>query len=108
MNEDSFIKKALKISASACPFCGWDYAEHAWNEFGEEYWICDNCGASSGTVDSKWNWQSRPIEDALVRRIVELEIELEKYNWLPTASDSQIPGTVVGTDCSARLSEISK
>jgi Cys-tRNA synthase (O-phospho-L-seryl-tRNA:Cys-tRNA synthase) len=56
-----------------CPFCGWEFAEHAWNEFGEEYRVCDQCGASSGTVDSKWDWQSRPIEDALNTRIAELE-----------------------------------
>lgn len=56
-----------------CPFCGWEFAEHAWNEFGEEYRVCDQCGASSGTVDSKWDWQSRPIEDKLRKRIAELK-----------------------------------
>lgn len=59
-----------------CPFCGWEFAEHAWNEFGEEYRVCDQCGASSGTVDSKWDWQSRPIEDELRKRIAELGLEL--------------------------------
>lgn len=61
-----------------CPFCGWEFAEHAWNEFGEEYRVCDQCGASSGTVDSKWDWQSRPIEDALRKRIAELEGEIDQ------------------------------
>jgi len=58
-----------------CPFCGWEFAEHAWNEFGEEYRVCDQCGASSGTVDSKWDWQSRPIEDALNARIAEAQLQ---------------------------------
>ena len=61
-----------------CPFCGWEFAEHAWNEFGEEYRVCDQCGASSGTVDSKWNWQSRPIEDALNARIAKLKAVIDQ------------------------------
>lgn len=65
-----------------CPFCGWEFAEHAWNEFGEEYRVCDQCGASSGTVDSKWDWQNRPIEDALTARIAELEAE---KCWVPVS-----------------------
>lgn len=65
-----------------CPFCGWEFAEHAWNEFGEEYRVCDQCGASSGTVDSKWDWQSRPIEDELRKRIAELESTLSANNEL--------------------------
>ena len=79
-----------------CPFCGWDYAEHAWNEFGEEYRVCDNCGASSGTVDSKWNWQSRPLEDILraerdraVQMVERFVAEIDKHKGgYPAAGDS--------------------
>ena len=70
-----------------CPFCGWEFAEHAWNEFGEEYRVCDQCGASSGTVDSKWDWQSRPIEDELRKRIAELE---SARRWRVVA-DGELP-----------------
>jgi hypothetical protein len=59
-----------------CPFCGWNYAESAWNEFGDQYWVCDQCGATSGTVNSMWDWNTRPIEDALNARIEELEHDL--------------------------------
>ena len=73
-----------------CPFCGWEFAEHAWNEFGEEYRVCDQCGASSGTVDSKWDWQSRPIEDELNRRIAKakdlLNAEMGMWRSVPTGN----------------------
>lgn len=62
-----------------CPFCGLKYAEHSWDEFGAEYWVCDHCGASSGTIDPTWSWQTRPIEDALNARIAELEAEIERF-----------------------------
>ena len=66
MSEKSILKP--------CPFCGGNNAEHVWGgEFGDEYWVCDQCGASSGNVDSKWNWQSRPLEDALRARAEEDE-----------------------------------
>jgi len=83
-----------------CPFCGWDYAEHAWNEFGEEYWVCDNCGASSGTVDSKWNWQTRPIEDALRERAERAEQMVERLIWLGNQSAYSVQ-----TDFCTRWSE---
>lgn len=72
-----------------CPFCGWEFAEHAWNEFGEEYRVCDQCGASSGTVDSKWDWQSRPIEDALRKRIAVLE---SAQRWAPLEDPPKFDG----------------
>lgn len=72
-----------------CPFCG---AEVQDDERGEKYprkspmggWIihCECCGASlsqfrkSGKGEISWN--TRPIEDALNKRIAELEAELAK------------------------------
>ena len=56
-----------------CPFCGLKFAEDEWSEFGEEYWVCDHCGASNGTIDPKCSWNTRPLEDVLNKRIAELK-----------------------------------
>ena len=56
-----------------CPFCGMDYAENAWDDYGSEYWVCEFCGAASGTERDEYIWNSRPIEDDLRKRIAELE-----------------------------------
>jgi hypothetical protein len=50
-----------------------NYAENAWDEFGSEYWVCEFCGAASGTERDEYIWNSRPIEDDLRKRIAELE-----------------------------------
>jgi BMFP domain-containing protein YqiC len=74
----------------SCPFCGWEFAEHAWNEFGEEYRVCDQCGATSGTVNSMWDWNTRPIEDALNARIAELEATVEIHADISNAYEKRI------------------
>jgi len=72
-----------------CPFCGGEVQD---DERGEKYpkkspmggWIihCECCGASlsqfrkSGKDEISWN--TRPIEDALNKRIAELEAEIER------------------------------
>ena len=61
-----------------CPFCGMNYAENAWDEFGSEYWVCEFCGAASGTERDEYIWNSRPIEDDLRKRIAELEAECDR------------------------------
>ena len=55
-----------------CPFCGMNYAENAWDECGSEYWVCEFCGAASGTARDEYGWNTRPIEDTLNKRIAEL------------------------------------
>jgi len=63
-----------------CPFCGMNYAENAWDECGSEYWVCEFCGAASGTARDEYGWQTRPIEDALNKRIAELEEQAWNLN----------------------------
>lgn len=86
-----------------CPFCG---AEVQDDERGEKYprkspmggWIihCECCGASlsqfrkSGKGEISWN--TRPIEDALNKRIAELEAE---RRWIPVGERLPEDGEVV-------------
>ena len=65
-----------------CPFCGMNYAENAWDECGSEYWVCEFCGAASGTARDEYGWQTRPIEDDLRKRIAELEAA---QRWIPVS-----------------------
>jgi len=68
-----------------CPFCGMNYAENAWDECGSEYWVCEFCGAASGTARDEYGWNTRPIEDTLNKRIAELETKI-RHNALWQAS----------------------
>jgi len=42
---------------------------------------CENCGATSGCIDNVWNWNSRPIEDALRAENDRLKIENEVLEY---------------------------
>ena len=57
-----------------CPFCG---EPVVFNKFAEKV-VCEDCGA---TIYSDY-WNTRPIEDNLIARIVELE---EKQRWIPVS-----------------------
>ena len=65
-----------------CPFCGMNYAENAWDECGSEYWVCEFCGAASGTARDEYGWNTRPIEDTLNKRIAELETDNAEFRQL--------------------------
>ena len=56
-----------------CPFCG---GTKICTEKGINLNYCDNCSAESNVE----HWNTRPIEDALNRRIAELEAE---RRWIP-------------------------
>ena len=67
-----------------CPFCG---GHMRWNdnEF-ESAYVCDDCHYFiewDGMLEEfvKW-WNTRPIEDALNKRIAELE---ESQRWIPVS-----------------------
>lgn len=59
----------------ACPFCGKNVARII--GVTNEYWVLCTCGVSSGTKNDGKNaidhWSLRPIEDALSKRVEELE-----------------------------------
>lgn len=57
-----------------CPFCG---GTKICTEKGTNINYCDNCSAESNVG----HWNTRPIEDNLIARIVELEAENEKINY---------------------------
>lgn len=56
-----------------CPFCG---GTKICTEKGINLNYCDNCSAESNVE----HWNNRPIEDALNRRIAELEAA---QHWIP-------------------------
>ena len=56
-----------------CPFCG---GTKICTEKGINLNYCDNCSAESNVE----HWNTRPIEDALNKRIAELEAE---RRWIP-------------------------
>ena len=58
-----------------CPFCG---GTKICTEKGINLNYCDNCSAESNVE----HWNTRPIEDALNRRIAELEKEIQEYRCL--------------------------
>jgi len=62
-----------------CPFCG---GTKICTEKGINLNYCDNCSAESNVE----RWNARPIEDALNKRIAELEALVERLieagNWL--------------------------
>ena len=58
-----------------CPFCG---GTKICTEKGINLNYCDNCSAESNVE----HWNTRPIEDALNRRIAELEAE---RRWIPVS-----------------------
>ena len=59
-----------------CPFCG---GTKICTEKGINLNYCDNCSAESNVE----HWNTRPIEDALNKRIAELE---EKQRWRVVAN----------------------
>lgn len=63
----------------ACPFCG-GYTEHAVAPDGDDDSIFCDCGASEEFLMNERfdQWNRRPIEDALNKRIAELEATLKK------------------------------
>ena len=54
-----------------CPFCG---GTKICTEKGINLNYCDNCSAESNVE----HWNTRPIEDALNKRIAELEAEIDQ------------------------------
>ena len=58
-----------------CPFCG---GTKICTEKGINLNYCDNCSAESNVE----HWNTRPIEDALNRRIAELEAQ---QRWIPVS-----------------------
>jgi len=90
-----------------CPFCGMNYAENAWDECGSEYWVCEFCGAASGTARDEYGWNNRPIEDDLRKRIAELEAESERFTAHSdierqddkSPNDTQTQTFVYGKEC---------
>jgi NMD protein affecting ribosome stability and mRNA decay len=54
-----------------CPFCG---GEDIRTEPGINLNYCDKCSAEANIE----HWNTRPIEDALNKRIAELEAEIER------------------------------
>ena len=74
-----------------CPFCG---GTKICTEKGINLNYCDNCSAESNVE----HWNTRPIEDALNKRIAELEAEIERLTvhsdtgrqddkWIPEVQD---------------------
>ena len=65
-----------------CPFCGGDAQVNTWTMHGitESRCFCPNsdCPNSVRTVALE-QWNTRPIEDALNKRIAELEAESERF-----------------------------
>lgn len=57
-----------------CPFCGSTKIRKPENGNG---WLCKKCGS-----EIFWDWNTRPIEDALNKRIAELE---EAQRWIPVS-----------------------
>ena len=66
-----------------CPFCG---SMNIRKPIGEDGWMCKTCG-SKGFVD----WNTRPIEDALLARIAELEEFIGKLIEAGESEDSPMP-----------------
>ncbi|NLH78349.1 MAG: DUF551 domain-containing protein [Acidobacteria bacterium] len=67
-----------------CPFCGsknttLDYFEISCPQELGTLVLCGDCGSYSTSVD---RWNTRPIEDALNKRIAELEAE---RRWIPVS-----------------------
>ena len=65
-----------------CPFCGANEQEHEISEDEIHVWItCGNCYATSSRIhtehhtDPDFAWNTRPIEDALRKDIMELQQE---------------------------------
>ena len=64
--DDKPVANAINASElKPCPFCGSTKIRKPKNEKG---WLCKKCGS-----EIFWDWNTRPIEDALNERIAELE-----------------------------------
>jgi len=91
-----------------CPFCGMDYAENAWDDYGSEYWVCEFCGAASGTERDEYIWNSRPIEDDLRKRIAELEAENDRLQGAWFKDETICPDGSLKPKVSTLLSRIAE
>ena len=65
-----------------CPFCGKDEANFTTDKWGNYHVECEYCGAQTNPYHDKElvieEWQTRPIEDDLRKRIAELEAEIDQ------------------------------
>jgi hypothetical protein len=61
-----------------CPFCGEQVYPPLASSLDDGYTRCISCGAKM----QRSRWQSRPIEDALRKRIAELE---SAQRWVPVS-----------------------
>jgi Lar family restriction alleviation protein len=66
-----------------CPFCGKEDLYFEVDEEGETNIVCDWCEYKTRIFQTigdaaRW-WNTRPIEDALRKRIAELETESERF-----------------------------
>jgi len=83
----------------ACPFCGssnttLDYYEISCPQELGTIVVCNDCGASAKSIV---DWNTRPIEDALLARAEKAEAEnatlKEERRWIPVREQMPTPGT---------------
>lgn len=67
---------AISDGLKPCPFCGGNNIKEAVLS-GGDWHKCEDCYAQSGGLE---DWNVRPIEDALQKRIAELEAQLRVAN----------------------------
>jgi hypothetical protein len=75
------ISKGVEMTdeLKPCPYCGHEPDSRISDTDGNKYYTCCSKWCRNGNWYTLEEWKSRPLEDALQKRIAELEIEKEKW-----------------------------